>query len=300
MRFGMPFFKVSGSGNDFVAFDEMRLAADARPEWSAERIQALCRRGTGVGADGIFLLRRSPTADYELVYFNSDGSRAALCGNASLCSIRLAVELGYASPDGLRFLTDDGLLTGRISGGAGGLPEFDLAPPSCIEPDRPDLVSTPPAPDESAVGYAVAGVPHVVVLCADADAVDLTGRAPRLRHHPALPHGANVNFVSRAGDRWRIRTFERGVEGETLACGTGSVASALLLRAWEATTANAGQTRSADVVELATTSGLPHRVRLAMLPDGRPQPSLAGAASIVYRGELGDGPWGDLGHRSGR
>ncbi len=283
MRFGTPFYKLSGSVNDFVAFDEMRLAPADRPGWDAATIQALCRRGTGVGADGVFLLRPSAEADYQLVYFNADGSRAALCGNASLCSIRLAVELGYVAPGELRFVTDDGLLTGRVERGSDGLPEFDLAAPGRLEPDRPDLRDGALADAEPAVGYAVAGVPHVVVLCADADAVDLAARAPRLRHHAALPDGANVNYVSRAGTRWRIRTFERGVEGETLACGTGSVATALLLSAW----GQAGGATASEPIELATSSGLTHRVRLTPLPDGSMRPSLAGAASIVYRGELG-------------
>ncbi|HEU4631176.1 MAG TPA: diaminopimelate epimerase [Gemmatimonadaceae bacterium] len=300
MRFGTPFFKLSGSGNDFIAFDEMRLAPAERPAWAPETIRALCRRGTGVGADGIFLLRPSADTDYELVYFNSDGSRAALCGNASLCSIRLAVELGYARPGALRFTTDDGVLTGRLAADGEGMPEFDFAPPSLVEPDRADLRDGASAVDERALGHAVAGVPHVVVLCADADAVDLLARAPRLRHHPALPHGANVDFVSQAGERWRIRTFERGVEGETLACGTGSVASALLLAAWGAAgDGRGGASAAATPIEFATSSGEPHRVRLTRLADGRLQPSLAGGAGIVYRGELGEGPWGHLGPTTG-
>jgi diaminopimelate epimerase len=288
MRFGTHFYKMSGSGNDFLAFDEMALPATDWLDWRPDVIQALCRRGTGVGADGIFLLRSSPLADFELVYFNADGTRAALCGNASLCAIRLAVELGHAPAGELRFQTDDGTMTGRMGAGPDAVPEFDLMPASRVQPDRSDLREAPPPTDEHAIGYAVAGVPHVVVLCADAGAVDLSRRAPHLRHHPSLAGGANVNFVSQAGPRWRIRTFERGVEGETLACGTGSVATALLLSAWGLAAGGTAADGAGEVVELATSSGLTHRVRLSTLPDGQVRPSLAGAARIVYRGELGE------------
>ena len=289
MHFGARFYKLSGSGNDFVAFDEMAATVPTLPD--AERVRALCRRGTGVGADGVVVLGRSPGVDYQLVYYNRDGSRAELCGNASLCSVRLAVELGYGDPRGVRFRTDSGVLAGRMSDG---LPEVDLQPATDLEPDRRDLLGQAAAGDERAVGFARVGVPHVVVACDDAARVDLAARAPGLRHHPALRDGANVNFVSRQGSDWAIRTFERGVEEETLACGTGSVASALLLAEWGDT----GEPGPRDatrptVVRLTTSSGMIHRVTLRGGHGGDDtwRPSLAGSARIVYRGELGEGDW---------
>jgi diaminopimelate epimerase len=298
MEFGATFYKLSGSGNDFVAFDEMGSPSPRLPD--AERVRALCRRGTGIGADGVVVLCRAPGVDYQLVYFNRDGSRAELCGNASLCSVRMAVELGHAGPDGVRFLTDSGVLTGRIQDG---LPEIDLQPASELEPERRALLDGVATGDERRVGFARVGVPHVVVACADAASVDLPARAPALRHHPALRDGANVNFVSGSGRAWTIRTFERGVEEETLACGTGSVATALLLAAWgdagpgEAS-GHGGQAEPA-VVRLTTRSGLVHRVTLRQDPrergPGEPvlwRPSLAGGARIVFRGQLGEGDWG--------
>lgn len=298
ISFGRRFFKLSGSGNDFVAFDELAAPDSAvdDPSWlSVAGIQALCRRGQGVGADGVMILRPALDADYRLLYYNADGSRGELCGNASLCSVRLAIELGVARGDLIRFHTDVGLVTGRVTAGE---PEIDLAPPSELQAERPDL--GPSAADERRVGFARVGVPHVVVLCADADQVDVAARGPRLRHHAALRDGANVNYVSPQGDGWRIRTFERGVEAETLACGTGSVATALMLEAWDAAGAPGGAGGVAergaagptgDAVQLITTSGLRHRVRLQHAADGRLQPSLGGAARIVYRGELGEGGW---------
>jgi diaminopimelate epimerase len=287
MRFGATFYKLSGSGNDFVAFDEMEASVPTLPD--ADRVRALCRRGAGVGADGVVVLGRSVGVDYQLVYYNRDGSRAELCGNASLCSVRLAVELGYADPSGVRFLTDSGELIGRMSDG---LPEVDLPCASEVETDRRDLLAGGAVGDEFAVGFARVGVPHVVVACDDVTRVDLAARAPGLRHHPTLRDGANVNFVSGRDSEWAIRTFERGVEEETLACGTGSVASALLLAEWR----DAGEQGDQDagsptVVRLTTPSGLIHRVTLRTSTGGRRRPSLAGSASIVYQGVLGEGDW---------
>ena len=127
------------------------------------------------------------------------------------------------------------------------------------------------------MGFALAGVPHLTILVDDLDRVDVVGRGRPLRHHPSLTAGANVNFVAREGEGWAIRTYERGVEGETLACGTGAVASAVLLRAWgEATGDVALRTRSDRVLT----------VRLARDGAGRWLPSLRGEGRIVFEGRL--------------
>lgn len=310
MRYGERFHKVTGSGNDFVAFD--RLGEGSGVELpSPAVVRALCSRGQGVGADGVLVLVDEPGADYRLVYFNADGSRAELCGNASLCGVRLAVELGRAEPSGVSFVTDAGPMRGRITGG---LPEIDLTPPRELSADRSELWEAVGGAEagERRLGYVRVGVPHLVVLCDSADAVELERRGPLLRRHPALADGANVNFVS-PGERgtWAMRTFERGVEGETLACGTGSVATALLLTTWAArvddaaaTAARAASGASAvseaaaaaeaspnvPSVTIRTRSGRLHRVSLRGV-GGEFRPSLAGEGRIVYRGELGEGDW---------
>ena len=268
---GRTFFKMSGSGNDFVFVDTRVEPADGLD--SPETVRALCARGTGVGADGVVFLEPSQVAAYRIRYLNSDGSLAALCGNATLCSARLAVELGAAGGADFAVETDAGILPARF---VDGLPEIDLEPVTEAVVDDPRVAR---ARGESRIGFVVAGVPHVVIRVADLEAVDVVGRGRPIRRDPSFSDGANVNFVSRGdGERWRMRTYERGVEGETLACGTGAVAAAVLLNAW----GDAGTT-----VSVETRSGQMLRVRLVRAGDVW-RPSLAGGARIVYRGTLAE------------
>jgi diaminopimelate epimerase len=268
---GRSFYKMSGSGNDFVMIDARSEPAGEldRPEW----VRAVCARGTGIGADGVVFLERSRAAAFRMRYFNSDGSLAALCGNATLCSARLAVELGAADGAGFSIETDAGVLPARF---VDGRPEIDLDEVSEVVVDDPRLRLEA---GEARGGFVLAGVPHVVIRVADVDAVDVVGRGGPVRRDPSFRQGANVNFVSPgSAGAWRMRTYERGVEAETLACGTGAVAAAVLLHAW----GEAGPT-----VSVATRSGQMLRVRLVRNARGW-SPSLAGGARIVYSGALGE------------
>ena len=267
---GRTFYKMSGSGNDFVVVDAMTMPGDELIRESV--VQAICARATGVGADGLVLLEPSNVADYRMTYLNSDGSRADLCGNASLCSARLASELGLLPGRSFHIETDAGILKARLLEDG---PEIDLQPVADVRQNLPFGLED----GERAIGFALAGVPHLVVRVDDCATVDVHERGRRLRNDPSLEHGANVNFVSRdANATWRVRTFERGVEGETLACGTGAVATAILL-------AEAGEIN--EVVSLTTRSGRALRVRLSH--DGaRWLPSLAGEARIVFQGNFGE------------
>ena len=268
---GVPFFKMTGSGNDFVFLDG-RIEAHRALE-NPEAITRMCGRGTGVGADGVvWLLPGEGQAAFRMRYRNSDGSIADMCGNASLCSVALSVRLGMAPADRpFQFMSDAGMLTGRVR--PDGSPEVNLTPISGLKTQGP-----PTARNGETIGFADTGVPHVVVLVADADAVDLTGRGGELRHDPSLGSaGANVDFVSpMPGGVWRMRTFERGVEGETLACGTGAVASAALLRAWG---------KTGDETTIETTSGKDVLVSIHD-SDSVSTPSLAGEGRLVYEGIL--------------
>lgn len=268
---GRAFYKMSGSGNDFVVIDARTEPAGSLADPAV--ISQVCARGNGVGADGIVFLERSDSADVRLVYLNADGSRAEFCGNATLCTTRLATELGAGKATGMSIETDSGLVQARLRGG---LPEIDLQPVSEVSPELPGIGLEP---GESRVGFAVVGVPHLVIRCADLETVDVVGRGRPLRSHPGFPRGANVNFVSTgSGGRWRMRTYERGVEAETLACGSGAVATALMLILWN---------EAESPVEIETRSGRCLRVRLERRNDAW-LPSLAGEGRVVYEGRLAE------------
>jgi diaminopimelate epimerase len=268
---GRAFYKMSGSGNDFVMVDARTEGAGVLA--SEAVIQRVCARGTGIGADGIVFLEPSEQAAVRLSYLNADGTRADLCGNATLCTTRLAVELGIGKPAGFDIETDSGLVRARL---VDGQPEIDLQPVSAVS----GVASGIPAQhSEKRIGFAMVGVPHLVIQCADVATVDVVARGRPLRSHASLRDGANVNFVSPgANGRWRMRTYERGVEGETLACGSGSVATAILLTEWGCTN---------GTVELETRSG--RVLTVSLRRDGqRWFPSLRGEARIVYHAQLAE------------
>jgi diaminopimelate epimerase len=222
---GTVFFKMSGSGNDFVVLDGRSTTPD---RWPPARVKAICDRRTGVGADGLVILTPATSETVRMSYWNADGSHGALCGNAALCGGRLAVHLEMVPAGEFCLLTDAGMV--RVSSPARGdeaqinLPDFDLPR---------HLTDLKPGPGEHWMDLVTVGVPHLVIRVEDIEAVDVASRGRLLRSDPAVgPAGANVNFVSPAagqGQAWLIRTYERGVESETLACGTGTVAAAVTL-----------------------------------------------------------------------
>jgi diaminopimelate epimerase len=222
---GTIVFKMTGSGNDFVMLDGRFTSPD---RWPATRVAAICDRRAGVGADGLVILTPDAPGRVRMTYWNSDGSRAAMCGNAALCSARLAVYLELADPGEICLLTDAGVVPARCNGAADGA---EIKRPDAEIPVGVDGLE--PGAGEQWLAFGTVGVPHLVVRVEDIDAVDLPGRGRSLRFDPATgPEGANVNFVApgqSSGEPWRIRTYERGVEGETLACGTGTVAAAIAL-----------------------------------------------------------------------
>ena len=269
MEQGRRFYKMSGSGNDFVFFDLRDGPAGSLER--AESITAMCERRMGIGADGVVFLQPGDSREFSIRYYNSDGSLGELCGNASLCSVRLATDLGLVGRGELAIATDAGTLTARISDG---LPEIDLAPVTEVVPV---LESIPRLPRESRLGFVRAGVPHVVIVDSGVETADVQGRGSSIRRDRSLRDGANVNFLSPDGAGWAIRTYERGVEGETLACGTGAVASGILLTEWGLTT---------SPVRLRTRSGKELFVRVTKRGNEW-FPSLRGSGELVFSGELG-------------
>jgi diaminopimelate epimerase len=183
----------------------------------------------------------------------------------------LAELLGTAVGGDLQIRTDSGLVIGRL---VDGIPEIDLEPVSDL---TADWSAIPTFGSETRLGFALVGVPHVTIELPDISTADVLGRGSEVRRHRSLAHGANVNFVARGPDgRWRIRTYERGVEGETLACGTGAVASAILLAAWG---------RAESPVRLVTKSARELTVTLRQHGEAW-YPSLRGSAELVFTGEL--------------
>ena len=227
----VPFAKMNGSGNDFVVIDNRGgLIPDAMaPEFARQ----VCRRGLGIGADGVVLIEVAPAGSdlhFHWRYLNADGSDVEMCGNGAMCGARFAVRQRIA-PDTCRFLTRSGVIETEVVD-ALRRPEVRLA---MVDPSpiRPRLVLDD-APNVTAFDYVRVGVPHVVAVAPDVDAFADAARFAEwgraIRHHPDIaPEGANVNLIHRIDPSTiRMRTYERGVEAETLACGTGAVASALV------------------------------------------------------------------------
>ena len=257
------FYRLSGGGNDFLALVEPER------EPSPAEVRAWCTRGVSLGADGLFLLRRS-AAGARMSHFNADGSPADLCINGTRCAARLAVELGWTD-GGLVIETGAGEVPARLTGRH----EVALTLPAPAAPAELTLEHD----GEQHAGWLVdTGVPHFVLLWPrPLGTAPVARMGPPLRRHPALGRaGANIDFVRfPAPDRLEIRTFERGVEAETLACGTGVLAAAAVGVAagrlgWPVRALTAGG------FELAVDSAGPERL------------SLAGDARLIASGTLRD------------
>ncbi len=263
---GTPFLLVSGAGNDFIALVE-------RPAPAPETIRAWCRRGLSVGADGLFTLNRLARERYALDYANADGARAALCLNAARCAARLAFE----QEPGARRLT--------IETGAGALvaePVDGTRTAVSVAVPEAGRAMTLHANGEDHPGRRIdAGVPHFVLWWpGDLDQAPVASLGPVLRAHPDLgPEGANVHFVRLdPPGGLGIRSYERGVEAETLACGTGVVAAAACAIA---------ERRLALPVAAATRGGFELQLEAAPDgPDGLGRWRLSGDARIVASGRI--------------
>ena len=263
------FFKMSAAGNDFIVFDHR---AGGGLDGFPERVRRLCARGLSVGADGVILLERSERADVRVRFFNPDGG-ATFCGNGARCAARLAFLHG-AAPARMTVETDLGLHRAEVTGTT---VSFEMRDPRGFE-----AIADLRAEERLWSGCLVdTGVPHFVVLEAvpAERSIETWGRALR-RHARFGAGGANVNFVGpNDAGAFSIRTYERGVEGETLACGSGCVAAALVL-------ADAGRAQSP--VTLVTRSG----DRIRVLFEGEPRAArgvrLEGEARLVFVGNLSD------------
>jgi diaminopimelate epimerase len=265
----LTFSKMAGGGNDFVVIDNR----SGRIEDAAALTRRICTPHLSVGADGLILIENTARATFRMRYLNADGSPADFCANGTRCAARFAY-VNVIAPKRMTIETGAGMVGAEVSDG--GHVTLSLQPPHSFQADRPLRTGQTVIHGSS----IIVGVPHFVVFLRDElwsqDIVPL-GRA--LRSHPELqPAGANINFVVvRDPGAIEVRTYERGVEAETLSCGSGVVASAV-------TSARFGKTKSP--VKVLTRSGITLEVSFA-LDGGAPRDvQLRGDARIVYRATM--------------
>ncbi|MBF0215960.1 MAG: diaminopimelate epimerase [Candidatus Omnitrophica bacterium] len=221
-KYNINFTKAVATGNDFIILDDKDGRIGKRKLDYAELARDLCRRSLSVGADGILVLEGSKKSDFRMRIFNPDGSEADMCGNGARCSSMYASLNGWG--DTLKFETGAGIIKAEVKGGN---IKLKMSDPSDIRLGIAiDVLGC-----KLKINFVNTGVPHTVVLVEDLNSCQVkeTGRAIR-EHAYFTPEGTNVNFVeAEERGKHRVRTYERGVEDETLACGTGSVASAIIL-----------------------------------------------------------------------
>jgi diaminopimelate epimerase len=261
------FLKMHGAANDFVVVDHREpFLPDPPPE---DLVRRLCDRRRGVGADGVLFLEKDPELDFAMRYYNADGGVAEFCGNGARCVARLGLELGLGRGGEVRFRTASGEMRARAE--ARGI---ELFFGSVARPEAPIVVE---AAGRSFHGQSVlAGVPHFVVAVERVEWVPVQEWGAALRHHSRFePHGTNVDFVARLGpSRVALRTYERGVEAETLACGSGAMSVA----AWSAAAGDGSP------ISVVTAGGDELVVRLEPEAKGW-KVALIGPAEVAFRGE---------------
>lgn len=213
----LDFTKAHGAGNDFIVFAHPEQPDD----FFSKAAPALCDRRKGIGADGILLIRKEPGYDFRMVYFNSDGSRAEFCGNGARVLVLFAWVRKIAG-EAMAFRSDVGKLRGEIRKGE---PWVSLPDPEDIKLNQ--QIKGLPSP----IFLVNSGVPHAVVFLDDLANLDVENLGSMIRSHPYFaPAGTNADFVHIQSDgKISVRTYERGVDAETLACGTGAAAVATIL-----------------------------------------------------------------------
>jgi len=270
----IPFLKMSGSGNDFIVIDNRDAVV---PEAELARlVVGACRRKMSAGADGMILIEPSDSLDFKWRFFNADGSLPDMCGNGARCAARFAFIHGIADRQ-MAFETLAGTIEATV--GDDGVKIRMTEPRDLNTGIIMDIEGTP-----TIVGSINTGVPHVVLVVDDIEAVDVVETGRLIRYHPTFtPDGTNVNFVA-VGNNGTIfiRTYERGVEDETLACGTGNVAAALIL---------AHERGLSSPVTLTARSGGKLTVHFKTQGGRYQDVFLEGDARVIYRGDLWEEAW---------
>ena len=264
----LRFTKMNGAGNDFILFDNRGGDVDL----DRNQIALLCDRHRGIGADGILLLEK-PTnhADFRMRYFNADGGEAEMCGNGARCFARFANKVG-GQKEKISFETPAGVISAEL--------KDDLVTLRMTQPTDLRLnVDLSVAAENKTVHFINSGVPHVVMPVAKIDEVDVRREGAAIRYHKMFsPNGTNVNFIEkREPNKIAIRTYERGVEDETLACGTGIVASALIFAASE---------KRPGPVRVLAQGGDELEVGFEKVEEGFRNVTLTGPAEFVFEGTI--------------
>lgn len=273
-EFQFTFHKLDGAGNDFVGID-WRGRQLPGPESLASMVRVLCHRHHGIGADGVILIQDAPLGTehhFAMKYLNADGSVGSMCGNGARCASVFAHFLG-AAPSSMRFLTDAGNYRADVDGDHARV-HF---PPVRSLPQVRQLQGGDWAGREA--DFLLVGVPHAVFFVENLADVDVFHVGREVRNDPVFaPAGTNANFVRERNGVLQLRTYERGVEDETLACGTGSVASACCHAA------RLGLTGKQAIIVLPT-GGIPLKIEFEATESGFENVVLGGSARIVFSGE---------------
>jgi len=270
----ITFFKMSGSGNDFILIDNRNNVVDESGLKSF--IRNVCRRKMSAGADGLILIENSDSADFKWRYYNSDGGRAEMCGNGARCAARFAYLNKIAGSD-MSFVTDAGIVHAQVGSDK---VKVNMVDPSDFKQDYTiklkDGILT--------VSSINTGVPHVVVTMDSIDDVDVVGIGREVRQHNKFaPAGTNVNFITRVKNgSCSIRTYERDVGDETLACGTGAIASALV---------TASKDKIESPLNIVTRSGGNLTIYYKEDSGRFHDIYLEGDARIIYKGKLWEEAW---------
>ena len=270
----IEFYKLSGSGNDFIFIDNMDRNLQVGD--LASFAKTVCARQVSVGADGLIVIEPSDKVDFRWRFFNADGSEAAMCGNGGRCAARFAFLKGIAGAR-MSFETIAGVIDAEVKNDVA---KIHLTAPHSLAMDDQIKVGG----SDIAIHSVDTGVPHAIHFIEDIDQFDVfhVGREIR-RHAHYQPAGTNANFVLIVDDHTlRVRTYERGVENETLACGTGSVASALIA-------ARKGFVQSPVAVHVK--SGEILTIYFKKTNDGFTDVYLEGKVTVVYQGKLWDEAW---------
>ncbi|MCG2461085.1 diaminopimelate epimerase [Flavobacteriaceae bacterium F89] len=254
----LKFYKYQGTGNDFIMVDNRK---ETFPKTNTKLVATLCDRKFGIGADGLILLDNDPVEDFRMIYYNSDGRPGSMCGNGGRCLVAFAKQLGVIDAQAT-FTAVDGLHE------------------ASIEKDIVSLRMQDVAKIDQGPGYTFldTGSPHHVQVVNDLANMEVYKEGKRLRYDRYGEKGSNINFVELLDDgTFSVRTYERGVEDETLSCGTGVTATALAMH-------KIGKTTSGEVS--VKTQGGKLKVKFDTIGDGYHQIYLIGPAKMVYKGEV--------------